>query len=97
MLGLPGVRDAYRALVNLRFSRAMSLMLDGGVSLVDAFQLAGKATGDAAVSEACTREAEAIRHGVSPADALHNIPILREALPGWMRAAEATGRRGRVA
>jgi general secretion pathway protein F len=88
---LPLVRRGYSALVNLRFARTLSLLLSGGVSLVEGVGLAGRATGSAWVSRLAENGAEALRHGKSLAEAVRAIEPLSASLPGWIQSGEASG------
>ncbi len=82
----------YAAVVNFRFAQTLSLLLDGGVSLVEAFPLAGRATGSPWVTDLVDREGESLsRHGSSLADAVRRIAPLNDVLPGWIQAGEASG------
>lgn len=78
-------------LVNLRFSRTMAVLLKGGVSLMDAVIMAGRATGSAWVCQLSENAAEAVRHGSSLSDAIRQIPPLAGSLPGWLKVGEASG------
>ncbi|MDD4870540.1 MAG: type II secretion system F family protein [Kiritimatiellae bacterium] len=78
-------------LVNLRFSRTMAVLLKGGVSLIDAVILAGRATGSAWIGRLTEGAAESIRHGGNLADAIRQISPLSGSLPGWLRVGEASG------
>ena len=89
---LPLVRRGYSALVNLRFARTLSLLLGGGVPLVEGVGLAGRATGSAWVGRLAERGAEALRHGKSLAEAVRAIEPLSASLPGWIQAGEASGK-----
>lgn len=89
---IPLVRRACSALVNLRFARTLSLLLGGGVPLVDGVGLAGRATGNPWVSHLAEHGAEALRHGKSLADAIRAIEPLSASLPGWIQAGEASGK-----
>ncbi|MBN1268778.1 MAG: type II secretion system F family protein [Kiritimatiellae bacterium] len=91
LLRLPLWGRAHIALINLRFARTLALLLRGGVGLLDAMLLAGKATGSVAVENLVRTEAEAVRHGTSLADALRRIPALAGSLPSWVQAGEASG------
>jgi general secretion pathway protein F len=88
---LPLAGQSRAALANLRFARTMSLLLQGGVSLVEAMMLAARATGSCWIEACMNRESEAVRQGSSLADALRRVPPLSGALPGWIRAGEASG------
>jgi type II secretory pathway component PulF len=88
---LPLVKRGYTALVNLRFTRTLALLLEGGVSLVDAVPMAGRATGSAWVNRLVARQADEVRHGRSLAEAIRGVPPLAGSLPGWIQAGEAGG------
>lgn len=88
---LPLGRRLYTALVNLRFARTLSLLLEGGVPLVEGMDLAGRATGSPWVSTLLHDEADAVRQGQSLAASLRAVPPLSMALPGWVEAGEASG------
>lgn len=91
MFGWPVAGRIYTSLVNLRFARTLSLMLEGGIPVTHSMALAGKATGSPWVGGLCAAQAETIRHGGSLADAVSAVPPLSETLPGWIRAGEASG------
>jgi len=88
---LPVLGVAYTALVNLRFSRTLALLLRGGVPLVDGVGMAGRATGSEWVTTLVDRESDQVRQGRSLADAIRRVPPLRASLPGWIDAGEASG------
>lgn len=88
---LPGARAAWTALVSMRFARTLALMIEGGVPMLEALGLAGRATGSLWVAREVDRETEGVRHGGTLADALRNIPPLAGSLPGWVQAGEAGG------
>ncbi|MFT5121472.1 MAG: general secretion pathway protein F [Kiritimatiellia bacterium] len=91
MFRWPVAGRIYTSLVNLRFARTLSLMLEGGIPVTESVALAGKATGSLWVGQLAAAQAETIRHGGSLADAVSAIPPLSETLPGWIRAGEASG------
>ena len=78
-------------LVNLRFSRTMAVLVRGGVSLIDALALAGRATGSIWIGVLADEAAGSVRHGGNLSDAIRRIPPLSGALPGWLKIGEATG------
>ena len=86
---LPIAGRGHALLVNLRFARALALLLKGGVSLVEALNLAGAATGSAWVKDRVTAEAESVRHGSTLADAIRRVPPLSDTLAHWVRIGEA--------
>jgi len=88
---LPVLGRGYLLLANLRCARTLAILLRGGVGLVDALPLAGRATGSAWIARLAAEEAEAVRHGSSLADAIRRIPPLAEVLPAWIQAGEASG------
>lgn len=88
---IPVWRKAKTALVNLRFARTLSLLLQGGVTLVDAMPLAGRGSGSSWTDAEVQARLPDLRHGQSLADVLRAIPPLSGALPGWVQAGEAGG------
>ncbi len=88
---LPVFGELYRALVALRFARALGMLLRGGAPMVEALPLAGRATGSAWASGGVEAAAEDVRHGRSPAEALRQVAPLRDAIPSWVQAGEASG------
>ena len=88
---IPLVGRGYTIVVNLRCARTLSILLQGGVGLVEALSLAGRSTGSAWVSGLMEIEAGAVRHGSSLADAIRRIPPLAGTLPAWIQAGEASG------
>lgn len=88
---LPVLGPLYRTLAALRFARALALLLRGGAPLVEALPLAGRATGSPWAARGVESAAEAVRHGRSPADALREVAPLRDAVPNWVHAGEASG------
>lgn len=88
---MPLVARAYRLQVNLRFARALEILLHGGVSIPDAMETAAGATGSAWIMRLMETEREAVRHGSSLADAVRRIPPLAGSLPLWIQTGEAAG------
>lgn len=91
LFSLPLWGPGYALLVVLRFARTLAMTLRGGVPLIDAFVLAGRATGSAWVAELAATEAEQIRHGGRLSDAVRRIPPLAQPLSGWIEIGEASG------
>lgn len=89
---LPLAGPAYATLVNLRFSRTLAMLLEGGIPLVDGVGLAGRATGSPLVSALADAAADEVRHGKALAEAIRGIPPLSGSLPGWIQAGEASGK-----
>lgn len=90
-LRAPVVRSAFRQFATARFCRTLSLLIRGGVPLVDALPLAGRASGSALVTRALEAGSAAVRRGQSIAAALLACPILGETVTPWYRAGEAAG------
>lgn len=88
---VPLIGRGWGLIVNLRCARTMSILLKGGVPLVEALGLAGRATGSEWVAGELERETNTVRHGSSLADALRRVPILAASLPAWIQAGEASG------
>lgn len=91
IFGWPLVGRGYRMLANLRFARTMSILLGGGVPLIDGLRLSGRATGSAWIARLAEEQAELVKHGASLSDAVRNIPPLAESLAGWIQTGEASG------
>lgn len=91
LYGLPVWGRGYALLVNLRFAHTLAILLRGGVALLDAVRLSGRATGSPWLARLAADESEAIRHGSNLADAVGRIPPLAASLPGWIRVGEAGG------
>jgi general secretion pathway protein F len=88
---IPLVGRGYGIVTNLRCARTLSILLKGGVGLVDALPLAGRSTGSAWISSLMDTEADQVRHGSSLADAIRRVPPLAVSLPAWIQAGEASG------
>jgi len=80
-----------RIVVNIRFATTLAALLRGGVPLVEAMPMAGRATGSAWVTGLVERETDAVTHGEALSDAVRRIPPLATSLPGWIQAGEASG------
>jgi general secretion pathway protein F len=91
LLRLPLFGKGYRLLVNLRFCRTLAILIRGGVSIIEAFPLAGRATGSRWVAARAAEESESLRHGSRLSDAVARIAPLAESVPGWIRVGEAGG------
>lgn len=93
---LPVFGRLYTNLANLRFSSTLALLLGGGSQLIEAVEIAGRATGNAWLEQAVKRECRAIRHGASLSEAVSRIVPLAGSLPGWIRAGEESGELARM-
>jgi general secretion pathway protein F len=88
---LPGIGRARCALTSMRFARTVHLLLESGVQLLEALDLAGRASGSPWVESLVAGELDAIRHGGRVSDSLRRIPPLAAHLPGWVEAGEVGG------
>ena len=88
---LPLIGRAYTALVGLRFSRTLSVLLKSGVSLIEGMHMAGRSTGSPWIDVLMEKEVEKVRHGGGFPESIAEIPPLSESLPAWIRAGEASG------
>ena len=91
MLRWPLVGRGYAALINLRFARTLAMLLRGGVPLVEALAISGRATGSTWVAATTAQGAERVKHGASLAATLRTIEPLNLSLPAWVQAGEAGG------
>lgn len=88
---LPLIGRGYGIVVNLRCARTLAILLKGGVGLVEALPLAGRATGSPWIAALMETEADKVRHGSNLADAIRRVPPLAVSLPAWIQAGEASG------
>ena len=88
---VPLVGRGYTIVVNLRCARTLSILLQGGVGLVDAMALSGRSSGSPWVASLMEVESGSVRHGSNLADAIRRIPPLAGSLPAWIQAGEASG------
>lgn len=88
---LPVLGPALGSLARARFARTLALLLEGGIPLHRALETAGRATGVAGLGAACAAAAKRVSQGERLTAVLTDIPVLREDLPGWARAGEASG------
>jgi len=91
LASLPVLRDGFQTLVALRFARTSSLLLRGGLPLVDTILLAGKATGSTWVAGLCADASESVKQGAMFSNVLIGLPLLGPELGSWVRAGEASG------
>ena len=91
---LPWFSRGYTALMNLRFARTLSILIRGGVPLVEGFAMAGRATGNAWITRLAVDGAESVRQGKSLAESVRLIEPLSLSLPGWIQVGEASGKLG---
>jgi general secretion pathway protein F len=87
----PVVGKGYAILTNVRFADTLSMLLAGGVPVMEGLLLAGRATGSRWVARLAESEAESVRHGDSLSAAVRRIPPLAPSVPGWIRTGEASG------
>ena len=88
---MPVLGGGFKLLVAARFSRTCSLLLHGGLPLIDAMSLSGRATGSLWISQSVQEKSEAVRHGQSFSHAMAEVPVLGPMMASWIRAGEASG------
>ncbi len=88
---MPLLRKGFQWLMVARFSRTSAMLLQGGVPVVDAMALAGRATGSVWLAGVLADKTESVRHGQSFSQALAETPVLGPCLDAWVRAGEASG------
>ncbi|MDZ4199066.1 MAG: type II secretion system F family protein, partial [Kiritimatiellia bacterium] len=87
----PLIGRARSAWVSMRVARTLHLLLESGVQLIEALELAGRASGSRWIEECMAEEIESIRHGGRLSASFRRIPPLAAHLPGWVEAGEAGG------
>ncbi len=88
---IPFFGTGLRTLVSLRFARTSSLLLRGGLALVESIRLAGKATGSLWLAGLTEEAAETVRQGAAFSRVLNSVPVLGPELGSWVRAGESSG------
>ena len=88
---LPVIGALLRSLASARFAGTLSMLSRGGVPLVEAFTLAGAATGSRWLAALAAEGAERIRHGDPMSSVVATMPPLAEGLPEWIQAGETSG------
>ncbi|MDA1043851.1 MAG: type II secretion system F family protein [Verrucomicrobia bacterium] len=90
-LQLPLIRRGGELLVNLRFCKTMSVLLEGGVNIVNAFPLASRSTGNAWIAALAESQIVALKGGAALSRVLMEIPPLKERVPSWVAVGEESG------
>lgn len=88
---IPVLGDVLSSRVRARFARTLALLLEGGVPVPTAVESAGRSTGNPWLSKKCMAAAEQISQGSRVAEAVSQVPVLQQDLPGWIRAGEVSG------
>jgi general secretion pathway protein F len=88
---VPVLGHGYRLVGNLRFARTLAILLQSGVSAIEGFSMAARATGSPWIAHLAIQEAESIRQGEKLSDAVERVPPLSDFLPAWIRTGEASG------
>lgn len=88
---IPGIATGYRLVVNIRFVRALVILLRGGVPLVEGLPMAGAASGSHWLAEEIRKGNESVRQGRAVASMLADSPWIGSMVPPWYKAGEASG------
>jgi general secretion pathway protein F len=87
----PVIGSGMRLAAASRFARTLGLLIQGGVPLVDALPLAGRACGNRSLEIAVQQGTVDVRHGQSVVSMLAGCPLIGDLFPPWYRAGEAAG------
>lgn len=87
----PLVGPLWSDAVASRVARTLPMLLRGGVPLVDALELAGRASGSEWMGAELKDAAVYVRQGGTVADAFRKATPLAHGLAGWVEAGEASG------
>ena len=87
----PFAGSLWSAMTASRVARTLPMLLRGGVPLVEALEISGRASGSAWLAEEMRESAARVRQGGSVADAFRSAPPLAQGLAGWVEAGEASG------
>jgi general secretion pathway protein F len=88
---LPIGRGLYAGAVELRFSRLLRLLLEGGIPLPEALDLCRTAIDDRRAGRAIVEAADRIRAGDPPSDALRGLGFLSPSFLWFLEGSEARG------
>lgn len=88
---LPIGRGLYAGAVELRFSRLLRLLLEGGIPLPEALDLCRTAIDDRRAGRAIVEAADRIRTGDPPSDALRGLGFLSPSFLWFLEGSEARG------
>jgi general secretion pathway protein F len=91
LFAFPLYGRGYTLLANLRFADTLAVLISGGVALVEAMEMAGRATGSPWIAHLAQEQADRMRHGESLSRAVRAVPPLAATLPGWIQIGEAGG------
>lgn len=80
-----------RSVATARFSSVLGVLSGGGAPLADSVALAAAATDRPLVVDAAVKAEEKIRAGISPAEAIAEIPEIGGSLAPWIGVGEAGG------
>lgn len=92
----PFVRDVVRNTISARFSRAFSLLVDGGMDIADALDEVVIVIGNKYVEKQFKKAAEDVRHGMSLSVALNGYKLFPDMLVQMVSVGEKTGEIGKV-
>jgi type II secretory pathway component PulF len=92
----PIIRDAYRPLMTGRIFRALSSMVAGGVTLLEAVRLAHQSTSDPYWRELLESVAENLLQGSRASEPMRNVDFLPPEAAQLVATAEKTGRMAEV-
>jgi len=91
-LRIPLIGALISRIVAARFVRSLGTMLTGGVPILDSLEIAREAVGNAAIARAVDRVREAIRQGVSLAEAMEDTGVFLPVVVHMAAVGEETGR-----
>lgn len=90
LLRLPLVGDILHKSIIARVADTLAVLLESGVPMMKAIDLAAAASGNKSVHSALLRSRTRFQEGVQFSDALKNEPAIPEVLPALMAQGEAT-------
>ena len=91
LFDVPVLGQSKAVLAAARFSRTLALLLHGGVPLVEALPVAGRATGSMWLAHETAETAIAVEHGLALAPGLRRVPMLSDHIGHWIETGEASG------
>lgn len=88
---IPAIGGARRALAMARFSASLEALLSAGVPVIQAWEIAGHASGSHEINRAVAWAVPQLNFGMTPAEALRQLPVFPELFRNLYTSGEMSG------
>jgi len=95
-LFLPGIGNLYRHISLSRYFQVLALQLNAGISLMDALEMAGKASGDFRIENASRKMVQNLHGGSTLQEAFRNSGFFSKSDVGMIAVGEEAGETGQM-